>query len=154
MLESVDGSVRTVSGPDGRAADLNGGDIVYDVDAPFFGNPEYSVTFDFKKDAGSADSGASSRSPRTSSIMVVENAVYVSLTTDQTIGRVNVGGLGIDDTDWHSLAFTFSGVTGNAILYIDGEEVGRETGFKGHRQNGYSTQDLVIGDGFEGAIDN
>ena len=154
-LKSVDGAVRAISGPDGRAADLNGGDIVFDVDTPFFGNPEYSVTFDFKKDAGSV--GSTARVFKLSAnliVTVVEDAVYVSLITDQTTGRVKAGNLGIDDTDWHSLAFTFSGETGNAILYIDGDEVARETGFKGHSQNGYSTQDLVIGDGFEGAIDN
>ena len=88
-------------------------------------------------------------------ITMVDNAIYVTFTTDRDSARVKVGNLGIDDTDWHSLAFTFSGETGDAILYLDGDEVGRTGGFKGHSQNGYSTwQDLVIGNGFTGVIDN
>ena len=155
-LRSVSASVASVTGPDGKAADLNGGDIVYNVDSPFFGNPEYSMLIDFKKDAGSVgDVSYLVKLSANITIILLNDGINVSFRTDKaTDGWIQVSGLGIDDTDWHKLAFTFSGKTGDAILYLDGAEVGRDTGFKDHVQSGYSTQDLRIGDGFKGAIDN
>ena len=154
-LKSVGAAVASVAGPDGKAADLNGGEIVYDVDGSFFSNTEYSVLFDFQKEAGSI--GGKTRLFNLNgniTIILLEDQVYVAFNTDQTADWIKVGGLDIDNTDWHSLALTFSGKTGDVILYMDGDEVDRASGFKGHVQTYYSTKNLVIGDGFEGKIDN
>jgi hypothetical protein len=80
--------------------------------------------------------------------------------TDQGTSWLKPTGVGINDSDWHRLALTFSGDDGAAILYLDGVEVARLSGLEGAVQTGNASHDLHLGNlfkpesSFTGLIDN
>jgi|GEM_PF-1319222 len=149
-------TVETLS--DGNSAiRLNGGTVNYGRNTDFANNPEYTVLIDFKKDA--PDSGGR--------LIYFGSFVFALGTTDMQIGvnsttnstYLKPRSLAIDDTDWHKLAFTFSGIDGSAVLYLDGEEIARSNDFADSIQAFGGKQDLKIGDpwgksNFDGLIDN
>lgn len=155
----IDTGVKLESSGDGQAVRLNGGVVKYESSAELFNNDEFTVLLDFKKDAG--DENASGRLINFSGSFVVKvdgDGLAIALTTDKGTSWINTGDIGLDDSNWHSLALTFSGKDGTAIVYLDGKEVSRLTGLEGATQVGLAGQPVYLGDpfgiGFTGLLDN
>ena len=146
-------------GADGQAVRLNGNVITYAQGPEFYNNSEYTVLFDFQKDVGAAtETGRVIYFSGSFVIGVDANGVNATITTSAGNTTLKATGIGVDDADWHQVALTFSGQSGNAILYVDGVEVARATGLEGAVQIGSQSHDFNIGDpfkvGFPGLIDN
>ena len=145
---------------DGRAVRLNGDVVTYEKSPDFFNNSEYSVLVDFKKDVGSVtDGGPLVYFSGSFVVFVKADGLSVAVTTDKGTTWLKANDIGIADSDWHSLALTFSGEDGAAVLYLDGEEIARATGLEGALQTGSSSHSLHLGNpwgdsSFTGLIDN
>src|SRR5262249_35427948 len=91
-------------------------------------------------------------------IVVQANGIDVALTTNGTTQWLRTTNVGVNNANWHHVALTFSSHDGTAILYLDGNEVGRLTGLNGQIQAGNHGQDFYLGDpwgiGLPGLIDN
>lgn len=151
--------VALIARDDGQAAQLNGATISYASSSDFFNNREYTLLVDFRKLPG--QEGATSRLVNFSGSFVVNvtaASLEVAVTTDRGTVWLRPMGLDISNTDWHSVALTFSGTEGTAVLYLDGAEVARAAGLDGAVQLGSANQAFVLGSpsgaSFQGQVDN
>ena len=109
-------------------------------------NSEFSITVGFRKDAG-AEAGGGRVVYFSGTAVIDVGADGVSL-----IGRTDAGEaislkahkVGVQDSDWHQITYTFSQSDGTAILYLDGEEVARMDGLEG-AQHVTGGHDLHLG---------
>jgi len=143
---------------DGQAVRLNGDTLGYRGEE-LLNNSEYTLFFDFKKDPGNEDAGGRIINFSHSFVIFMEpDGITASVSTTAGNPWIKTKDIGINDAEWHRVALTFSGETGNAILYLDGQEIGRATGLQGGVQVGNPSQNLFLGDpwgeGFPGLIDN
>ncbi|WP_288905143.1 LamG-like jellyroll fold domain-containing protein [uncultured Sneathiella sp.] len=141
------------------AAKLNDGVIIYDADDKFINNDAYTLTFDFKKEAGAED--ASGYAIYYSSSFVVKinaDSIMAAIVTSKGTNWVTMDDVDINNTDWHQMTLTFSGETGEAVFYVDGDEVATVSGLEGATQTGSAWHDFYVGgefgDSFDGLIDN
>ena len=146
-------------GPDGGALRLNGGTVKVDATSDMFGNSEFTLLADFRKDA--ATTGTGGRLAYFSGnfiVTVMADGIEASVTTTKGTVTLKAYGVGINDADWHKLALTFSGETGTASLFLDGAKVAQVTGLDGASQLAATTADLYLGGpyggSFTGLIDN
>lgn len=144
------GSVAFEEGIRGQAVRLNGGAITYDVSSDFLNNHEYTVQFDIKLQAGSSG-GYIAYFPYSFAISAGPTKLEASVAIDGISHVVKANGLVLTDSQWHRAALTFSGADGAAVLYLDGNAVGRIDGLGG-RQVGSTSQDLSIGNPFGGSF--
>ncbi|GAB5467594.1 MAG: hypothetical protein Kilf2KO_06240 [Rhodospirillales bacterium] len=145
-------------GETGSGLYLNGGLVTFESDPSFFGNEAYSILVDFNAGLDGSTSGRLINFSDSFVIEVADGRIKATVTTDQGIERLQVGGLSFDDGAWHELALTFTGQDGRAILYLDQVEIGRIEGLEGAIQAGSTSQDFHLGHpwgtGFGGGIDN
>jgi parallel beta-helix repeat protein len=148
----VVGSEVTYEGDgDDLALRLNHDSVAYKRNAELVNNSEYTLQVDFKKDAGSEGAGGTLVYFSSSFVVnIAADGLNVMVGTDQGNTWLKPTGVGINDSDWHRLALTFSGDDGAAIVYLDGVEVGRVTGLDGAIQTGSSSHDLFLGNPFDG----
>jgi parallel beta-helix repeat protein len=144
---------------DGEAVRLNGDLITYAHSSEFFNNSEYTVLADFKKDPGhESDAGRLINFSGSFVVDVGGNDLSVAVITDHGTVWLRAKDVGVANADWHSLALTFSGISGTAALYLDGHEIAHADGLEGATQVGMGSQSLSLGDpwgqGFTGLIDN
>ena len=151
----LDGSLRITRG--GGFASFASSDTLY-------GNDAFTVTASFKKDQAN-ESGRLIHFHRTAVLEVRANELVVQVGTELVDGAADGGGIwlrprdvGVNDTDWHQIALTYSQSSGTATLYLDGRQVAAETGILG-AQNDLRYWDFVLGnpwwhDHFEGLIDD
>ncbi|MZR29691.1 LamG-like jellyroll fold domain-containing protein [Sneathiella litorea] len=142
-----------------EAAKLNDGVIIYDANDKFINNDAYTLTFDFKKEAGAED--ASGYAIYYSSSFVVKinaDSIMAAVVTSNGTSWVTLDDVDINNTDWHQMTLTFSGEAGEAIFYVDGEEVATVSGLEGATQSGSAWHDFYVGgefgDSFNGLVDN
>lgn len=154
---AISGNVKLVSDGGSTAAQLNGGHITYRRSGELFDNQEFSMLIDFRKDQ-LGDTGRILNFPGSFMVQVTGNGLQLSLSTDKGTKWLQPNGLGLDDTNWHQLALTFSGITGSAAVYLDGTRVAQVGGLAGALQKGNIHHDLVVGDpygsSFTGLVDN
>ncbi|MDF2368161.1 LamG-like jellyroll fold domain-containing protein [Sneathiella sp.] len=141
------------------AAKLNDGVIIYDANDKFINNDAYTLTFDFKKEAGAED--ASGYAIYYSSSFVVKinaDSIMAAIVTSKGTNWVTIDDVDINNTDWHQMTLTFSGEAGEAVFYVDGEEVATVSGLEGATQTGSAWHDFYVGgefgDSFDGLVDN
>ena len=152
-------SVRYVDAGDRTAVKLNGGNIAYDADDRFLNNSAYTLSFDFKKEAG-AENASGYAIYFSSSFVVKINAdsITAAVISTKGVNWVTLDNIDIKNTDWHQLTLTFSGETGKAVFYVDGKEAGVVSGLEGAVQQGSPWHDFHVGgefgDSFNGLIDN
>jgi parallel beta-helix repeat protein len=148
----VVGSAVTYEGDgDDLALRLNQDNVAYKRNAELLNNSEYTLQVDFKKDAGSEGAGGTLVYFSSSFIVnIAADGLHVEVGTDQGTKWFKAESVGINDSDWHRLALTFSGDDGAAILYLDGVEVARVTGLDGAIQTGSSSHDFFLGNPFDG----
>ena len=97
---------------DGQAARLNGDVIKYTSSSALQKNSEYSLLVDFKKDAGhEGDSGRIINLSGSLVIFVDGSRLSAVVTTDQGDVWLRPVNANVADSDWHSVALTFSGKT-------------------------------------------
>ena len=143
-----------------KAVRLNSDHIAYHVNSELLNNSQFTVTADFKKDVGLETIGGKLIYFADSFIIGVDaDSVYAALLTDQGTQWITANHVGIQNSDWHRVALTFSGHDGAAILYVDGTEVAHLNGLDGAIQIGSVTQNFNLGDpngsgSFSGLIDN
>ena len=149
----VMGTATLEAGADGNAIRLNGGTVKVDAGTDFINNNEYTLLVDFKKDASAMTSGGRLVYFGGSFIVTLgADSIEVTFNTDGAGRSIKVSGVGITDADWHKLALTFSGETGIAALYLDGQQIGSVTGLQGDVQTGSTTTDLFLGGPFGGSF--
>ncbi len=142
-----------------KVLDLNGGKVSIKTDHEFFNNSEYTFVADFKKDVG-AESKTGRLAYFGGSLIVTVQAdgLEALVRTSKGTHLLKAYGLGIKDTDWHRVGVTFSGETGFAKLYLDGNEVATIGGLEGAFQPGTRAATFNIGGlyghSFDGKIDN
>lgn len=141
------------------AAKLNDGVVIYDANDKFINNDAYTLTFDFKKEAGAED--ASGYAIYYSSSFVVKinaDSIMAAIVTSKGTNWVTMDDVDINNTDWHQMTLTFSGEAGEAVFYVDGEEVATVSGLEGATQIGSAWHDFYVGgefgDSFDGLVDN
>lgn len=130
---------------DGSAMRLNEGSIVVGRASELINNVEYTVGFDFNTDAPLDGTLKILNFPSSFSVMAQANGFRILLVTDQETRWISIDAPQVHDGEWHNFAFTFSGVLGEAVVYIDGEEIARERGLDGQVQTGSDGHDLTIG---------
>ena len=111
---TVGDAVTFENGVDGQAVRLNGDTVAYAAGPEFFNNPEFTVVFDFKKDAGNPSEPPEPSFNSTTAVLtstLTANGVSATVNTDAGNAKVSAGALGIDDSAWHQVALTFSGTT-------------------------------------------
>lgn len=155
----IDDAVTFEEGQFGEAIRLNNGLVTYETTPEFLNNSEYTLYFDFKKDAGNENAAGRVINFSDSFVIVItDDGVDAAVTTDNANGWLRAKDIGVNDADWHRVALTFSSTEGAAILYVDGHEVARLDGLEGHIQTGQKGHDLHVGnpwgDSFSGLIDN
>ncbi|MEM1047280.1 MAG: LamG-like jellyroll fold domain-containing protein [Pseudomonadota bacterium] len=138
---------------------LNGGTAHIEATEDFYNNPEYTFAFDFKKDPGGQIDAKIIEFSSSFAFFMQGDTMNVAVTTDQGGQWLRVDSLPIGDGEWHKVALTFSGSSGEVILYFDGKPVGKLTGLEGATQVGSQSHDLIIGDAtgrseFPGVVDN
>ena len=146
---------------DNLAMRLNGGKVAYARSPDLINNSEYTMVVDFKKDAGKETLGGTLVYFSSSFVVNIgADGLNVSVSTNKGSTWMKPTAIGINDSDWHRLALTFSGADGAAILYVDGVEVARLSGLTGAVQTGSALHDLYLGhpstatSSFPGLIDN
>ena len=147
-LVDLDGNVSLVDTEHGQSLSLNTTDsrIAFEQSSELINNSEFTISFALQKDAASLDdSGFALYYAGTAVIKVFPDRVQLVGTTDEGEKIVlDASDVGIDDTDWHQITYTFSQDDGMAKLFVDGEKVDEVGGFTGsqHVTNGH---DLSIG---------
>ena len=140
----------------GAALRLDGGAVSYDAGPDFLGNREYTVQFDVKQEAGDVG-GYVAYFPYSFAVFAGSTKLEANITIDGRNYALKATGLQLADSEWHRVALTFSGDEGSAVLYLDGNAVGRIEGL-GSVQIGNLYHDLSIGSRFgstfTGLIDN
>lgn len=140
----TNGAIQFVTDQGDKALRLNGGTVAFGRSAELRDNDSYTVMIDFRKDAP----GQTGRLITYAGSLVVQanaDQIIVGVTTSMGTKWIKASGIGIYDTNWHKLALTFSGATGEAILYMDGTEVGKATGLTGAVQTGIASHDFYLG---------
>jgi VCBS repeat-containing protein len=138
---------------------MNSGSVIFGRDPSTINNNEYTLLLDFKKDPGAENSGGR-LFYFSSSFNASSGADSISLQLISSKGNsyLSASGIGINDSEWHQVAVTFSGRTGEAVLYVDGREVAKVGGLSGAIQTGSRFNDLYLGDpwggSFKGLVDN
>ena len=125
--------------------------VLYEGTGEMTGNPEYSMSISFCKEALD-DSGRLMYYSGTGVLIAGEDSLYFTAQTDTgDVIKLNVGGLEINDTEWHHVTMSYSSETGTATLYLDGEAVDEQSGLTGgqYTPNG---QDLAVGGRFGGSF--
>ena len=146
-------------GQDGQAIRLNGGYVKYSADANFFGNSEFSVLADFKKDAGTVTKGGYLLYfSKMLYVSVGNEGVQVNISTTNGPVVLSAPKAGLANADWHKLAVTFSGEQGTASLYVDGKLAASVAVKIGSTQLDVINADFLIGSpaggSFVGMVDN
>ncbi|GAB4577009.1 MAG: hypothetical protein Tsb0019_03750 [Roseibium sp.] len=142
-----------------QAVRLNGGTVEFESSPDFYNNSEYTLLVDFKKDAGQESAfGRLVNFSGSFAVNVEENGLAVLVKTDAGSQWIRTGDIGLNDSEWHSLALTFSNLEGTATLYVDNVEVGRIEGLDGAIQAGIEGHSIYLGSpwgaSFPGLIDN
>lgn len=122
-------------------------------------NPEFTLSFAFKKDAGAEGSGGR--------VLYFSGTAVIDLGADSISlrGRTNIGeeiylrkfSTGISDSDWHQITYTFSQKEGAATLYLDGQQILRQEGLTGiqHVTSGHTINlGNPYGRNFNGVLDD
>ncbi len=157
---TLDPAVSFEAHGEGQALRLNGGSVAYEGSSDMFGNNAYTVFVDFKKDDGElADSGRLVNLTGSFSISVSGNDLVAAVTTDKDTYWLKAKDLPIVDSDWHSVALTFDGDAGKAVLYLDGVAVTSADNMLGSLQGAMNNQPSLYlgnprGGSFDGLIDN
>lgn len=157
-LVSADDGVTYEAHGDGQAVRLNGGTVKVEATPDFYNNSEYTVLLDFKSDAAGESGGRLVNFSGSFSINVEDGGLSVAVATEEGMQWIRTGNLGLENSEWHSLALTFSSTDGTAKLYLDGEEVGAISGLEGTIQTGIAGHPIYLGNpwgsSFNGLIDN
>ncbi|MFC4271762.1 hypothetical protein GQF03_16640 [Sneathiella chungangensis] len=157
--ETVSNSVSFVKDGNREAVKLNDGAISYDNTGQFLNNDAYTLSFDFKKEAG-AENASGYAIYFSSSFVVKINSETITAMVQTSNGTnwVNIDNIDIHNTDWHQFTLTFSGDNGEAVFYVDGVEAATVTGLDGAVQTGNQWHDFFVGGeyggSFNGLIDN
>lgn len=146
-------------GRDGNALRLNGGTVKYQSTQDFFGNDAFTVLVDFKKDSATTSTGGRLiYFSGVFSITVGGDSLQADFSTTTGSRSIKVSSIGVNNSDWHKLALSFSSENGTASLFLDGKLVGSVSGLAGALQPGQSNSALYIGapfgGSFVGLIDN
>ena len=124
----------------------------------FGDNSEVAISFDIRADG---ETNAPQRvfwDTGRYGVEIKGDTVNFRLFTDEgEFISISVADSGITDGNYHSLAFTFDSDTGEFAAYINGTEVGRETGIEGDLRDANTSKDITIGGtsngrGFDGDI--
>ena len=148
---TMSGGATIVHDSGSKVIDLNGGLVSYQRSTDFFDNSEFTLLADFRK-SSLGDTGKLITFPGSFVVTIGAGSLNVAVTTDAGKNTLRAGNLPIDDTKWHQLAVTFSGATGEAILYLDGNEIARVAGLDDAIQRGLSSHDFHIGSPFGGSF--
>lgn len=159
---ALKGNVKYVEGADGNTAVRVVGaqsTVTFDQTESMTQNSEFTISFDFKKDVGAEGSGGRA--------LYFNGTAVIDIGADGLTlrGRTDIGesivlkarGVGIQDSDWHRVTYSFSQEDGSAVLYLDGQEVSRVDGLQGAQYvtKGHS---MHLGDpfgkSFGGLLDN
>lgn len=151
---STTGAVDMSAGADGDAIALNNGHIRFATDNTFTGNDAFSLVTRFQRD-DAHDDGHIVFFSGTTTLMVRHGELRAFVVTDEGMQMLRAPFAG-DDVDMHVAAVTFSGVEGEARLYLDGEVVDMIDGLDGQVQVGSSQDNFYLGSpynqSFEGLI--
>ncbi len=151
--------VSFVAGLDGEAIRLNGGYAKYQTDPYFFGNSEFTVLADFKKDAATITKGGTLLYfSKVMSVNIGSEGVQVNISTDNGPVVLSAQKVGLANDKWHNLAVTFSGELGKASLYVDGKLAASVAVKIGSSQLDVTSADFFVGapagGSFIGTVDN
>ena len=145
------------AGQTGQAVRLNGGAIEYKTGTDFSGNSEFTILADFKKDTATDQGGRLVYFSGAFVVTVGTDGLEVVVSTTGGDKWLSAPGIGLNDTDWHRMALTYSAETGTASLYVDGAAVasiGGLTGIKEAATNANLYVGGAFGGSFTGLIDN
>lgn len=153
----VGDNVNLVSGQSGQAIDLNNDTVLIPRSPDFEIHPELTFGLDFKIDVGS-DGGVLLHQNAAFTLEVGLDSITLRVFSDQGAHSLKASALGIGEDQWHSLAFTVSGESGEIKLFLDGEIVASLSGLEGADFTG-PRGPLYFGDPFgqapfDGLVDN
>ncbi len=156
---STSGNVTFEQSGGREAIRLNNGNVEYNADDTYLNNKAYTLLFDFKKDAGQESEGGTAIYFSSSFVIKLgADSISGAFTSDQGNRFFNIHNVGINNSDWHQLAMTFSSEAGEVLFYVDGVQVGSLTGLDGATQVGNGYQPFVVGgrtgDSFGGLMDD
>ncbi len=152
-MEFTDG-VSLVPNGEGSAVQLNGGKVLIDTNEWFFDNKEFSIYLDFKPESTS-DVGMIAYFSKTMFLqMRSADSLKFYVGTDAGAAFPVASGLGLSPDSWHRVGITFSGETSAFVIYLDGQEIIRETRAGGDSQVAPFSTDFILGGGFQGQVDN
>ncbi|UTW55886.1 LamG-like jellyroll fold domain-containing protein [Kordiimonas sp. SCSIO 12610] len=126
----------------------------------FADSNEVAISFDLRTDVGgNGPQRVFSDSGRYSVELKGDTVSFRLFTDEGEFISINVEDSGITDGNYHALAFTFDSANGEFAAFIDGVEVGRETGISGELRPPLADSGITIGGtssgrGFEGDIRN
>lgn len=122
-------------------------------------NPEFTISLDFKKDAGEEAAGGDViHFSGTAVVSLGADSISLRGKTDQGEAvNLSASGIGIKDANWHKITYSFSQDTGTATLYVDGTAVDSVSGLSGG-QFTTAGHDFYVGSpfnpSFTGMVDN
>lgn len=127
------GDVRLVDSDNGQAIRLVGNNsaVEFKASEEITENPDFTISMAFKKDAAN-DAGRVMYFSGTANIDIREDGIVLrgSNSDDQLI-VLQAFDIGLNDTDWHQITYSYSQTTGTATLYVDGTEVASMDGLTG-----------------------
>ena len=152
-IADLRGDVAIVS-HDGRdAIALNDGSLAYDTTSDFSGNEEFTLTFDFSMIGQDPDTSARIVEMGGLVTTLAYGRLWVTIRTDTGSHQFSSVALDTSTEDWQSLAVTFSGKTGEARLYLNGEEVGAIDGLEGQIQVANLSNGITLGSAYSNSFD-
>lgn len=149
--------VAIANGDDGSAIDLNNGTLFVARAAEFQIQQSMTVGVDFKPDAGT-NGGTLIHQNGGYSLSVVGNKISLRVISDQGTHNLSAVSTSLTDGQSHAIAFTYSGLSGEIKLFLDGDLVDSIEGLQGVDFTG--TKDhIYLGDPFkqnpfDGIVDN
>lgn len=153
------GEVELVESENGTALRLNGGTLTVDRSPQLINNPEYTFAFELSQAENNVGRTRLVTFSNSFTVFLNDDGLEVAVVTDQKTFWLKAENTGLQDGNWHKVALKFSGIDGEAVLYVDGEAIAIETGLEGAIQKGSEYQKLILGDPFgetefPGLIDN
>lgn len=148
------GNVQLVETDNGKAIRLSGDGaaLKFEGTEELIKNSDFTISMAFRKD-NADDVGHVLNFSGTASIYVLKDGITLrGQNSDAQPIVLTATKIGLDDTDWHQVTYTYSQKTGTATLYIDGAEVANVDGMTGiqHTTGGHG---LHLGNPWGASLD-
>lgn len=144
---------------EGGAIRLNDGHIMVKSSSEMLNQESFTFAFDMKSDGELQSVAYLAELVNSFSIRMNNEDIAVFVTIDGVKHSLVVSSEAVKPDEWHQIALTFSGETGELHVMVDGVSVGSIDGLDGGILVGDASRSLVMGDEhlnnhFDGLIDN